>query len=147
MCSNLSMNLAHKIALNPTRSQERLLWEHVGYARFAANSALADFREGLAAREWRERQGRFAHAGNARKAEIAPWAAHLSQNASKNAIRNVGKAISRWGDYRRALREKEDLHDTSAFPAGASAAFTTATRRIMAGAPWRCADGASDFHG
>ena len=29
------MILAHKIVLNPTRSQERLLWEHVGYARFA----------------------------------------------------------------------------------------------------------------
>ena len=42
---------------------------------------------------------------NARKAELAPWAAHLSQNAAKNAIRNVGKTISKWGDYRRALRE------------------------------------------
>ena len=37
----------------PTRRQERLLWEHVGYSRFAANSAIADFREGLTAEEWR----------------------------------------------------------------------------------------------
>ena len=37
--------LAHKIALNPTRSQERLLWEHVGYARFAANRAIEDWFE------------------------------------------------------------------------------------------------------
>ena len=53
MCSSTCMILAHKIALNPTGRQERLLWEHVGYARFAANSAIADFREGLAAGEWR----------------------------------------------------------------------------------------------
>ena len=98
------MNLAHKIALNPTRSQERLLWEHVGYARFAANSAIADFREGLDAGEWRNDK-MLRPRWNARKAELAPWAAHLSQNAAKNAIRNVGRAISGWGDYRRALRE------------------------------------------
>ena len=53
MCSNVSMNLAHRIALTPTRRQERRLWEHVGYARFAANSANADFRVGLDAGEWR----------------------------------------------------------------------------------------------
>ena len=104
MCSNVSMNLAHKIALNPTRRQERLLWEHVGYARFAANSAIADFCEGLVAREWRNDKT-LRPRWNARKAELAPWATHLSQNAAKNAIRNVGKAISRWVDYRRALRE------------------------------------------
>ncbi len=46
--------LAHKTALNPARSQEHLLWEHVGYARFAANRAIEDFREGLADDEWRD---------------------------------------------------------------------------------------------
>ncbi len=98
------VNLAHKIALNPTRSQEQLLWEHVGYARFAANRAIEDFQKGLADGEWRNDK-ELRPRWNARKAELAPWAAHLSQNAAKNAIRNVGKAISRWGDYRRALRE------------------------------------------
>ena len=96
--------LAHKIALNPTRSQERLLWEHVGYARFAANRAIEDFREGLDDGEWRNDKT-LRPRWNARKAELAPWATHLSQNAAKNAIRNVGTAISRWGEYRRALRE------------------------------------------
>ena len=71
MCSNISMNLAHKIALNPTRSQERLLWEHVGCARFAANSAIADFREGLDAGEWRNDRA-LRPRWNARKAELAP---------------------------------------------------------------------------
>ncbi len=98
------MNLAHKIALTPTRSQERLLWEHVGYARFAANRAIEDFQEGLADGEWRNDKV-LRPRWNSRKAELAPWAAHLSQNAAKNAIRNVGRAISGWGDYRRALRE------------------------------------------
>ena len=101
---NLMMILAHKIALNPTRSQERLLWEHVGYARFAANRAIEDFREGLDGGEWRNDKT-LRPRWNARKAELAPWATHLSQNAAKNAIRNIGKAVSRWGEYRRALRE------------------------------------------
>ena len=106
MCSNVSMSLAHKIAMSPTRSQERLLWEHVGYARFAANSAIADFREGLDAGEWwNDKTLRLRW--NACKAQIAPWAAHLSQNAAKNAIRNDGRAISRWGDCRRTLRERK----------------------------------------
>ena len=52
--TNLMTVLAHKTALNPTRSQEHLLWEHVGYARFAANRAIEDFREGLADDEWRD---------------------------------------------------------------------------------------------
>ena len=90
------MILAHKIALNPTRSQERLLWEHVGYARFAANRAIEDFREGLADGEWRNDKT-LRPRWNASKAELAPWAAHLSQNAAKNAIRNVGKAIIQVG--------------------------------------------------
>ena len=44
--------VAHSMALTPTRAQERLLWERVGYARFAANRAIEDFRDGLAAGEW-----------------------------------------------------------------------------------------------
>ena len=44
---------AHQMALNPTRSQERLLWEHVGYARFAANRAIEGFQDGLADGQWR----------------------------------------------------------------------------------------------
>ena len=67
MCSNMSMNLAHKIAMNPTPSQERPLREHVGYARFAANSAIADFRDGLTAGEWRNNK-RLYPRWNARKA-------------------------------------------------------------------------------
>ena len=88
--------LAHKIALNPTRSQERLLWEHVGYARFAANRAIEDFREGLDGGEWRNDKT-LRPRWNARKAELAPWATHLSQNAAKNAICNVGGCSMRSG--------------------------------------------------
>ena len=102
--TNLMMIMAHKIALNPTHSQKRLLWEHVGYVRFAANRAIEDFREGLADGEWMNDKT-LRPRWNARKAELAPWATHLSQNAAKNAIRNVGKAVSRWGEHGRALRE------------------------------------------
>ncbi|MXY22663.1 MAG: hypothetical protein F4Y49_15180 [Dehalococcoidia bacterium] len=89
--------------MNPTRRQDRLLWEHVGYARFAANRAIEDFPDGLASGEWRNDRT-LRPRWNARKAQIAPWATHLSQNAAKDAIRNVGRAISHWGDCRAALR-------------------------------------------
>ena len=70
--------------------------ERVGYARFAANRAIEDFREGLADGEWMNDKTLRPH-WNARKAELAPWATHLSQNAAKNAIRNVGKAYIQVG--------------------------------------------------
>ena len=48
------MNIAaHKIALDPNKRQTTALRQHCGAARVAFNHALADFREGLDAGEWR----------------------------------------------------------------------------------------------
>ena len=74
--------MAHSMALTPTRAQERLLWEYVGYARFAANRAIEDFRDGLAAGEWRTDKT-LRPRWNTRKAGLAPRGAYLSQNADK----------------------------------------------------------------
>ena len=71
------MTLAYEVALNPTCSQERLLWEHVGYARFAAKPAIADLQEGLADGEWRNDKELLPR-WNTRKAQLAPWAAHIA---------------------------------------------------------------------
>jgi putative transposase len=85
----------HKIALNPNKTQANLFAQHCGFARVAYNAALGDFKTGLDAGEWRtemDLRRRF----NARKHEVFPWCKALSQNASKNAIRNFGDATSRW---------------------------------------------------
>ena len=37
-----SSPMTKKGALDPPRNQENLLWEHVGYARFAAKRAIED---------------------------------------------------------------------------------------------------------
>ena len=36
---------------------------------------------------------------------IAPWSSQLSQNAAKYAIIDLGQASSRWGEYRRRLKQ------------------------------------------
>ena len=98
------MNIAaHKIALAPNKRQATALRQHCGAARVAFNHALADFREGLDAGEWRNDKTlrpRF----NAVKRERYPWMRDLSANAGKNAIMHCGRAIERWGAYRKAKK-------------------------------------------
>ena len=43
---------SHRIALNPTSQQEARFGQHAGYARFAYNWALDEFRAGLEVGEW-----------------------------------------------------------------------------------------------
>ena len=93
----------HKIALCPNKSQEQLLRQHVGYARFAYNWALARHIEQRQQGVW-ENGYVLRPAFNAVKPEIAPWSAELSQNAAKNAILDLHKALQRWGSYRRAVK-------------------------------------------
>ena len=50
------MKRSHRIALKPTPEQETLFGQHAGYARFAYNWALGEFKAGLDVGEWlRER--------------------------------------------------------------------------------------------
>ena len=93
----------HRIALVTNNRQASLLARHAGFARFAYNSALADFKAGLDQGEWRRDrvlQRRF----NAVKRELAPWSVGLSQNAAKYAIADLGQAIDAFGAYRRAVK-------------------------------------------
>ena len=98
------MNItAHKIALDPNKRQITAFRQHCGAARVAFNHALADFREGLDAGEWRSDKTlrpRF----NAVKRERYPWIGEVSANAAKNAIIHCGRAIERWGAYRKAKK-------------------------------------------
>ena len=85
----------HKIALNPNKNQANLLSQHCGYARVAYNCALSDFKAGLDNGLWRSEMD-LRRRFNAHKFEDFDWCKDLSQNASKNAIRNLGDAINRW---------------------------------------------------
>lgn len=46
------MKRSHRIALKPTPKQEALFIQHAGYARYAYNWALGEFKVGLGVGEW-----------------------------------------------------------------------------------------------
>ena len=47
---------------------------------------------------------------NAGKRERYPWIGEVSANATKNAIIHCGRAIKRWGDYRKARKTGKAAH-------------------------------------
>ena len=97
------MKKAHRVALKPTAEQESRFGQHAGYARFAYNWAVGEFRAGLDVGEWlseRTLRPRWTRV----KPVIAPWAAMLCQNAAKYAIIDFGQAAESWGAYRRRLK-------------------------------------------
>ena len=97
------MKRAHRIALKPTLEQESLFGQHAGYARFAYNWAVGEFKAGLEVGEWladRSLRPRW----NKVKTLIAPWGRTLSQNAAKYAIIDFGQASAAWGSWRKAVR-------------------------------------------
>ena len=97
------MKRSHRVALKPTPEQEALFGQHTGYARFAYNWALGEFRAGLDVGEWlaeRTLRPRW----NRIKGMIAPWGLELSQNAAKYAIIDFGQAAASWGEYRQKVK-------------------------------------------
>lgn len=69
--------------------------QHAGYRRVAFNFGLSAFKVGLDEDNYQSEQD-LRKAFNAVKREKFPWCANLSQNASKNAIRDLGDAVTRW---------------------------------------------------
>lgn len=69
--------------------------KHAGYARVAFNFGLSSFKAGLDNDEWRDYRG-IKREFNAVKYDMFDWCKELSQNASKNAIHNLGDAVTRW---------------------------------------------------
>ena len=95
---------SHRVALRPTSEQESLFLQQAGFARFAYNWAVGEFKAGLEMGEWlteRTLRPRW----NLVKRVIAPWACALSQNAAKYAIIDLGQASSGWGEYHRRLKQ------------------------------------------
>ena len=75
------MKRSHRVALKPTPEQESLFGHHAGYARFAYNWALGEFKAGLDVGEWLPDQT-LRPRWNVVKGFIAPWGTGLSQNAA-----------------------------------------------------------------
>lgn len=97
------MKRSHRIALQPTAEQESLFGQHAGYARYAYNWAVGEFKAGLDVGAWlsdRTLRPRW----NVVKPMIAPWGKPLSQNAAKYAIMDLGQAAKNWGIYRRLVK-------------------------------------------
>ncbi|MDE0681690.1 MAG: transposase [Candidatus Poribacteria bacterium] len=86
---------SQKIELNPNNKQSTLMAQHCGYRRVAFNFALSSFKTGLDADNWQSEQD-LCKEFNGVKRDKFPWSTDLSQNASKNAIRALGDAITRW---------------------------------------------------
>ena len=84
-----------QIELTPNNKQSTLMAQHAGYARVAYNFALSSFKIGLETDEWRTYQD-IKKEFNAVKRDKFDWCKELSQNASKNAIHNLGDAVTRW---------------------------------------------------
>ena len=90
------MNLrTQKIELTPNNKQSTLMAQHAGYARVAFNFALSSFKVGLDNDEWRSHID-IKREFNDVKYDKFDWCKALSQNASKNAIHNLGDAVTRW---------------------------------------------------
>ena len=106
---------SHRIALNPSVEQEVLFLRHAGYARFAYNWAVGEFKAGLDVGEWLNERT-LRPRWNVVKRLIAPWSSELSQNAAKYAIIAFGQAAQRWGEYRRRLKSGERLGRRVGFP-------------------------------
>ena len=97
------MKRSHRVALKPTPEQESLFSQHAGYARFAYNWTVGDFKAGLDVGEWLLDQT-LRPRRNKVKCMVAPWGVELSQNAAKYAIIYLGQAADTWGAHRRCVK-------------------------------------------
>ncbi len=80
---------SHKIALDTTQDQRSWFAQQCGYARFAYNYALSDFKD--TPQHWKELNKRF----NVAKHGIE-WTGDMDQRAAVFGIKHLGDAISRW---------------------------------------------------
>ena len=89
--------------MGPISGQETPFAQYAGYARFAYEWAVDEFKagldvgEGLSERTLRPRWNQV-------KGMIAPWGSALSQNAAKYTIVDFCQAADSWGEYLRKVR-------------------------------------------
>ena len=109
------MKKSHRVALKPTGQQEVLFGQHAGYARFAYNWVVGEFKAGPDVGEWLSERT-LRPRWNRIKAILAPRAAGLCQNAAKYSIIDLGQAAERWGENRRKLKAGRRPGRRAGFP-------------------------------
>ena len=84
----------HKIALNPNRDQIAWFYQQCGYAKFAYNSALSDFKTEFSADNFLSMYDLNKRFNKKKKA--FDWTKAQDQRAAMYAIHNFGSAIDNW---------------------------------------------------
>ncbi len=87
----------HKIALRPNSVQERWFQSQCGYARFAYNNALSDFKAGLEIDDFRSEID-LNNRWNKRKHSYGDWVCKQDQRVGLYAIKGLANGIKRWKD-------------------------------------------------
>ncbi|RKU23252.1 transposase [Candidatus Poribacteria bacterium] len=84
----------HKIALDPNRDQIAWFYQQCGYAKFAYNSALSDFKTELSADNFLSMYDLNKRFNKKKKA--FDWTKAQDQRAAMYAVHNLGSAIDNW---------------------------------------------------
>ena len=100
---------SHKIALDTTVEQRSWFSQQCGYARFAFNHALSDFKVSESG-HWKELNKRF----NIAKRGIE-WAKRMDQRAALFGIKHLGDAISRWRSGQNRFPKKKKRRDRQSY--------------------------------
>ena len=93
------MKRSHRVALKPTPEQESLFGQHAGYARFAYNWALGEFKAGLDVGEWLPtrrcgRAGMWSRASSRRGARRCPRTQRSTPSSTWAKRRMPGERIA-----------------------------------------------------
>ena len=88
----------HKIALRPNRDHIAWFYQQCGYAKFAYNQALFDFKTELASDNFLSKN-KLANRFNQKK-KTSDWTHAQDQRAAKYAIDHLGRAIENWKEKR-----------------------------------------------
>ena len=99
---------SHKIALDVTDEQRVWFSQQCGYARFAYNCALSDYKN--EPHHWKELNKRF----NIAKRDI-DWTRGMDQRAALFGIKNFGDAISRWRKGQNRFPKKKRRRDRQSY--------------------------------
>ena len=94
----------HKIKLNPTPTQERLLTQHTAYDRAVHNWALRCYNDGKAAKQ-EPTKDELQREWKAIRSSKFPWARNLSQHVATHAIKALEYGIKAWKDKKRSNLE------------------------------------------
>jgi len=111
--------MCHRIAIDPTENQEKLLRQAVGVARFAYNWALAEWKRQYEAGH-KPNEAALRRQLNAVKRERFPWMSDVPKSVPQQAVKNLGTAFQKFFRKETAYPrfKKKGIHDSARFDNG-----------------------------